>query len=404
MLCEKLITKESLLKLINSGNKLLADSGHRAILALLNYVQTAKIFPRFAEELQSRNVYVRAKIAEYLCKIFEVYPFETLEKNIQLLESTILTGVSDASRETRALSRGAFKLYSEKFASRAQRLFVRLDPSAQKMLNEEGVEFHYKPIFQTPELQSNNNKEKTKNDEGGSGSPTKKNGKRSTSVKKDEPKFLSKSNGFTKFKEKKSKMSELQMNEFSEDTPSIIANHSYNSLSTKAEFLSKRNISIEKSLRDPSSSLFPSKSTTDNFRATTPSSSRIERISVPEKIKQPRDVSEERKRLWSSNLRGIKQPVVDSLFEKLDVKRGSSPSLTINNLYAATPKKIKNQTIEVSFDGTNTSDRGVSRLLNLTPGSGEKPKRLLLTAERNRTSAKSLRQNSNSKFACCRGE
>ena len=44
------MTKEGLLKVINNGNKLIAENGHDIILSIIKNVRSIKIIPKIIEE------------------------------------------------------------------------------------------------------------------------------------------------------------------------------------------------------------------------------------------------------------------------------------------------------------------------------------------------------------------
>jgi hypothetical protein len=60
------MTKEGLFRVINNGNKLIAQNGHDAILAILKNVRPVKLIPKLIEETQSKNPFVRKNCAEYI--------------------------------------------------------------------------------------------------------------------------------------------------------------------------------------------------------------------------------------------------------------------------------------------------------------------------------------------------
>lgn len=136
-LCERLFSKEGLIKLINSGNKILSETGNVCIVNLITNVQSPKIIPRIVDELSSKNPSVREKASYYLTKLLSIYPAQVLEKQANVIESGIMAGVSDASKETRHHSRQAYFLYSQLFPQKTDKMYERLDFSVQKALQED---------------------------------------------------------------------------------------------------------------------------------------------------------------------------------------------------------------------------------------------------------------------------
>ena len=134
---ERLVNKESLIKLISNANKVLAEQGHSCMLSLIENVRSPKIIQRVVEEFNSKNPFVRSKISQYITKILQIYPENVIEKYANLFESAILSGISDASQDTRAQTRKSYKIFSEICPTRAEKLYSRFDGSVHKMLNEQ---------------------------------------------------------------------------------------------------------------------------------------------------------------------------------------------------------------------------------------------------------------------------
>ena len=53
--CDKLLSKQCLLKLVNSATKILAENGHECVITLLRYVKAPKVIPKIIEEMSSKN-------------------------------------------------------------------------------------------------------------------------------------------------------------------------------------------------------------------------------------------------------------------------------------------------------------------------------------------------------------
>lgn len=138
-LCEKLLSKQSLLKIINSGTKVIAENGHECIMALLKFEKCAKVIPKIIEEISSKNTSVRQKLSLYMQIIIELFDQQIIEKYQNILEEALVTFIADANKEVRQTTRQTFSIYAEKFSSRAEKMFSTFDASAQKTLIEEGL-------------------------------------------------------------------------------------------------------------------------------------------------------------------------------------------------------------------------------------------------------------------------
>ena len=138
-LCDKLISKQCLIKLVNSATKILAENGHECVITLLKYVKTGKVIPKIVDEVSSKNTALRYKLAQYIYIIMESFDQQVLEKYQSILEGSISAMISDANKDVRQTTRQTFGLYAEKFPARAERVYPTFDASAQKTLIEEGL-------------------------------------------------------------------------------------------------------------------------------------------------------------------------------------------------------------------------------------------------------------------------
>lgn len=137
--CDKIITKECLLKLINTANKLMADNGHMCMITLLEEVKSHKVIPKIIEELSSKNPSLRQKIAEYLNIIVSSYEKNIIEKYQTLIEGAITTAISDANKDVRQTTRKTFHAYTELFPARGDKMLSNFDLSIQKALIDDGI-------------------------------------------------------------------------------------------------------------------------------------------------------------------------------------------------------------------------------------------------------------------------
>jgi len=138
-LCDKLLSKQCLLKLINSATRIISENSHECIITLLNYIRCSKVIPRIIEEANSKSVAVRQKISQYINIVVDIYEHPILEKYQHMLEEAISTLICDANKEVRQFTRQTFSIYSEKFPSRGEKLFSTFDASVTKTLIDEGL-------------------------------------------------------------------------------------------------------------------------------------------------------------------------------------------------------------------------------------------------------------------------
>ena len=136
-LCDKLISKDGLLKIINSGNKIIAENGNDCIITLIENVRSPKIITRIVDEFQSKNTAVRQKISVYLKMIIESYSDSIIEKYATPLENAIALVIADANKEVRQNTRQAFLIYQNKFPQKAAKMLTKFESSVQKALVEE---------------------------------------------------------------------------------------------------------------------------------------------------------------------------------------------------------------------------------------------------------------------------
>lgn len=134
-----MISKECLLKLINSANKMMSEYGHACVITLLEEVKSYRVVPKILEELGSKNAALRQKISEYLLIILSSYDKNVIEKYQSVIEGAITTTISDANKEVRQTMRKNFQLYSEFYSNRADKMFSNFDLSIQKALIDEGL-------------------------------------------------------------------------------------------------------------------------------------------------------------------------------------------------------------------------------------------------------------------------
>ena len=139
-LANKLMTKESLLKLANSAVKILAENGHSAILAVLENCPSVKYIPKICDELSSKNPLMKIKCSFYLLHMINFFPIKFIEKQSEIMENAMILSINDANKETRSNGRKCFICYQEKFPLRSEKIFNKFDQITQKYILEESVQ------------------------------------------------------------------------------------------------------------------------------------------------------------------------------------------------------------------------------------------------------------------------
>lgn len=76
----KLLTKDTLFKLLHNGNKTLAEIGHSVIICLLHNVCSPKYVELLSKEMSTSKIKsVHIKLAQYLFLILTLYPNDVLQ-------------------------------------------------------------------------------------------------------------------------------------------------------------------------------------------------------------------------------------------------------------------------------------------------------------------------------------
>ena len=132
-----------LYRLINSGNKILAESGSDCYIEIIKSIVTWRLIPKTLEQFSCKNANIRMKACTFLQTMLELYPIEVFEYAannktgfLDKLEQGLKIVVHDASSETRAIARKAFLGYRNFFPARANKLFSSFDSSIQRAFGE----------------------------------------------------------------------------------------------------------------------------------------------------------------------------------------------------------------------------------------------------------------------------
>lgn len=134
---------DTLYRLINSGNKILAETGSECFIEVIKSVVTWRLIPKTLEQFSCKNPYIRTKAITFLQTMLELYPCELFEYAasnksgfLEKMEQGLKLAIHDASSETRAIARKAFLNYRNYFPARAIKLFKNFDGSIQRAFGE----------------------------------------------------------------------------------------------------------------------------------------------------------------------------------------------------------------------------------------------------------------------------
>ena len=132
-----------LYKLINSGNKLLAETGSDCFIEVIKSVVTWRLVPKTLEQFSCKNPNIRVKACMFLQTMLEIYPSEVFEYAannksgfLDKIEQGLKIAVHDATSDARAIARKAFLNYRSLFPARANKLFQTFDSSIQRAFGE----------------------------------------------------------------------------------------------------------------------------------------------------------------------------------------------------------------------------------------------------------------------------
>ncbi|OMJ86770.1 hypothetical protein SteCoe_11624 [Stentor coeruleus] len=132
-----------LYRLINSGNKILAETGSDCYIEIIRSVVTWRLIPKTLEQFSCKNPNIRIKAITFLQLMLELYPCEVFEYAassktgfLDKIEQGLKLAVHDANNDTRAIARKAFLNYRAYFPARAAKIFQTFDASIQRAFGE----------------------------------------------------------------------------------------------------------------------------------------------------------------------------------------------------------------------------------------------------------------------------
>ena len=113
ILVVKLLSQNSLLKIIQSANKVIAERAHQSIVAAILCSRTTKLIPKVFDEAKNKSPQVRSKVASYfLLMLLYCEPLQ-LKQNMDTVEEFLQKYLQDAKPEVRQISRLCFLLYKQ---------------------------------------------------------------------------------------------------------------------------------------------------------------------------------------------------------------------------------------------------------------------------------------------------
>ncbi|KAL4510674.1 hypothetical protein ABPG72_004828 [Tetrahymena utriculariae] len=133
----KFISKESLLNIINSGNKTLCENAHYCIQSIIEYCPSPSFMPQLLEECTSKSQQVRSRVSQYLVQILPELNQTQLDRFLPQLDQNISKGVQDANPEVRLNFRQVFGIYYSLYPQKAEKILASQDTSIKKLLQEE---------------------------------------------------------------------------------------------------------------------------------------------------------------------------------------------------------------------------------------------------------------------------
>lgn len=123
-----------LLKVVAGGNKVMALAGHRAVVGILQCVNSPKLLMKILDVIARKNPVLRNKCGAYLQCILAHFPRSLIEKYSESVENGISTIINDASADTRTIGRECYSLYEDMFPGKAKKLYSRLSAATQKAI------------------------------------------------------------------------------------------------------------------------------------------------------------------------------------------------------------------------------------------------------------------------------
>lgn len=144
--------EDALPKLIQSGNKIIQDTGHQAIINILeNSKPISKIIPYLASFINTKNTLLRQRVAQYfeiilnaalnnhtqkkfnpkLISEFKTSTYEIINQNSEAIDIFLIKLTEDQNQEVRNYARYCYILYRQLLPEKSLILLLHGIPSLQ---------------------------------------------------------------------------------------------------------------------------------------------------------------------------------------------------------------------------------------------------------------------------------
>ncbi|XP_049348249.1 CLIP-associated protein-like [Solanum verrucosum] len=133
-----------LFKLVVITVLVIAESADNCIKTMLRNCKVGRALPRIADSAKNdKNAVLRARCCEYALLILEHWPDASeVQRSAELYEDLIKCCVADAMGEVRSTARTLYRMFARTWPERSRRLLSSLDPSIQRIINEEDGGIH----------------------------------------------------------------------------------------------------------------------------------------------------------------------------------------------------------------------------------------------------------------------
>jgi len=125
------------LKLCERTNRVFLTRAHQVMQEYLRAAPVVKtVAPRLAEALKSPNKGLRAAATEFAELLIQLATAESLRESSDVIEKILIDGMGDATPPARESARKAFHVLKGKCPEMTGKIFDRVAPSVQKLLND----------------------------------------------------------------------------------------------------------------------------------------------------------------------------------------------------------------------------------------------------------------------------
>jgi len=134
---EKLISINTLFKVVNSANKLISETGAKTIKKIIKNVESSKILTKLLEQLKSKGTQIRLNCVKNMIIALKYYNDNVFTSVIESLEDFIRGIIHDANAEVRFNARKLFLVFREIFPQNAEKIFALFELATQKAVIED---------------------------------------------------------------------------------------------------------------------------------------------------------------------------------------------------------------------------------------------------------------------------